>query len=75
MDVYWFQERENGQIQLPTNWRLLYLDGSEWKPVETSDAFGTAPDRYNHVAIKPVTTRRLRLEVQFRPDKSGKGRT
>jgi DUF1680 family protein len=70
VDVYWFQEEGNRQIKLPASWRLLYKDGSDWKPVETSDAFGTAPDRYNHVAIRPVTTTGLRLELRLQPDKS-----
>jgi hypothetical protein len=70
VDVYWFRETGNGQIQFPASWRLLYKDGSAWKPVETTDAFGTAPDRFNHLSIKPVTTGGLRLEVQLKPDKS-----
>ena len=70
VDVYWFREPGNRPIQLPVNWRLLYKEGSTWKPVETSDPFGTAPDRYNHVAIRPVTTNALRLEVKLQPDRS-----
>jgi hypothetical protein len=70
VDVYWFREAGNRSIQLPANWRLLCKDGSSWKPVATSDSFGTAPDRYNHVAIRPVTTNGLRLEVTLQPDKS-----
>jgi hypothetical protein len=70
VDVYWFREPGNRPIQLPVNWRLLYKEGSSWKPVETSDPFGTAPDRYNHVAIRPVTTNALRLEVKLQPDRS-----
>ncbi len=70
VDVYWFEEAGNGTIQLPAGWRLFYKEGSEWKPAQTVDAYGTAPDRYNHVAIEPVTTGGLRLEVQLRPDKS-----
>jgi hypothetical protein len=70
VDVYWFQEGGNRTIKLPASWRLLYRAGSEWKPVETSDSYATAPDRYNHIAIRPVTTNALRLEVQLQPDKS-----
>jgi hypothetical protein len=70
VDVYWFQEAGNRQIKVPSNWHLLYRDGSTWKPVETSDAYGTASDRYNHVAIRPVTTNALRLELQLQPEKS-----
>jgi hypothetical protein len=70
VDVYWFQEAGNRQIKLPSNWRLLYKDGSAWKPAEASGSYGTAPDRWNHVAIRQVTTTGLRLELQLQPDKS-----
>ena len=70
VDVYWFREAGNRTIQLPAGWRLLYKAGSEWKPVETSDQYGTAADRYNRVTVRPVTTNGLRLEVKLQPDKS-----
>jgi hypothetical protein len=70
VDVYWFQEAGGRQIKLPVSWRLLYKIGSQWKPVETSDSYGTAADRYNHVAIRPVSTTSLRLELQLQPGKS-----
>jgi hypothetical protein len=70
VDVYWFRERGDGQIQFPASWKLLYRDGSAWKPVGTSEAFGINADRYNHVAIQPVTTTGLRIEVQMKPNKS-----
>jgi hypothetical protein len=70
VDVYWFQEPGRGQIKLPASWQLFYKDGQEWKAVETSDPFGTAPDRYNHVDFKPVSTTALRLQVQLQPDQS-----
>ena len=70
VDVYWFAQGGNRPIQLPDSWRLLYKDGAAWKPVETSDAYGTAADRYNHVNIRPVTASALRLEVQLKPDRS-----
>jgi uncharacterized protein len=70
VEVYWFRETGDATIQLPASWRLLYREGADWRPVETSDPYATFPDRYNHVTIKPVTTRSLRLEVQLQPDKS-----
>jgi hypothetical protein len=70
VDVYWFDEPGRGPIKLPASWHLLYKDGEQWKPVETSDSYGVAPDRYNHVRFQPVTTSGLRLEVQLQPDKS-----
>jgi len=70
VDVYWFEQAGNRPIKVPANWRLLYKDGSGWKPAETPDTYGTAADRYNHVAIRPVTTTGLRLELRLQPDRS-----
>jgi DUF1680 family protein len=70
VDVYWFQEPGNRPIKVPASWRLLYRDGSAWKPVETPGSYGTALDRYNHVTFRAVTTSGLRLELQLQPDKS-----
>jgi len=70
VDVYWFQEPGDRAVKLPASWRLLYKDGAGWKPVEASDSYGTAADRYNHVAFKPVRTGGLRLEVRLQPNKS-----
>jgi hypothetical protein len=70
VDVYWFQQAGDRTIKVPASWRLLYQDGATWKPVETTDPFGTAVDRYNRVTIRPVRTSGLRLELQLQPDKS-----
>ena len=48
-------------------WRLLYKDGDEWRPVETSDAFGVAKDGWNKHDFTPVNTTALRLEVVMQP--------
>jgi uncharacterized protein len=65
--VYWFDEGSRGEIHVPASWRALYRDGTEWKPVETSDPFGVEKDRYNKIAFRPVTTTGLRLEVTQQP--------
>jgi DUF1680 family protein len=69
-DVYWFAEKD-GDVALPAGWRLLYLSGTEWKPVVAEGSFGLAPDQYNHVSFQPVTTKAVRLEMAFQHDKSG----
>jgi hypothetical protein len=63
VDVYWFQDAPHGQTRVPASWRVLYKDGNEWKPVDTRDEYGTAPDGYNSVTFTPVTTSGLRLEI------------
>jgi hypothetical protein len=63
VEVYWFDDTGHGQVRVPASWRVLFRDGSEWKPVETRDGYGVALDRYNRVRFTPVTTTGLRLEV------------
>ena len=65
--VYWFDDTGTGECRLPASWRVLYKDGEQWKPVETSDPYPVAKDQYNEVHFKPVTTTGLRLEVKLQP--------
>jgi DUF1680 family protein len=67
-DVYWFAD--HGGIALPASWRVLYLSGTEWKPVEAEGSFGLAADQYNHVTFKPVLTKAMRIEITLQLDKS-----
>ncbi len=67
-EVYWFDDTGTGQCRVPKAWRVLYKDGEEWKPVETSGSYGVDKDRYNKVMFKPVKTSALRLEVTLQPE-------
>ena len=67
-EVYWFDDTGTGQCRVPKAWRVLYKDGEEWKPVETSGSYGVDKDRYNKVMFKPVKTNALRLEVTLQPE-------
>lgn len=67
-EVYWYDDTGTGQVRPPKAWRILYKDGDEWKPVETSDTYGVEKDRYNRVTFKPVTTTALRLEVTLQAE-------
>ena len=71
--VYWFDDTGVGQCRVPAEWRLLWRDGDEWKPVKlTGDsAYGTALDQFNKVTFEPVTTRELKMEVKLKKDFSG----
>ncbi|MHB1424184.1 MAG: glycoside hydrolase family 127 protein [Gemmataceae bacterium] len=71
--VYWFDDSGMGACRVPAEWRLLWLDGDEWKPVKLlrDVYYGTALDRFNQVSFEPVTTRELRLEVKLKPSYSG----
>ena len=70
-EVYWFDDTGRGQCRVPKSWRLLWRDGSAWKPVEATSPYGVERDKLNLVAFKPVTTKALRIEVQLQPNVSG----
>jgi hypothetical protein len=71
--VYWFDDTGRGACRAPAEWRLLWLDGKEWRPVRLAKdaAYGTERDRFNKVAFEAVTAREVRLEVKLRPGYSG----
>jgi DUF1680 family protein len=67
-EVYWFDDTGRGQVRVPASWRVLYKDRETWRPIETSDAYAVARDRYNVVRFTPVVTKALRLEVTMQPE-------
>jgi DUF1680 family protein len=66
--LYWFDDTGRGEVRVPAAWRLLYRDGSEWKPVQALEPYGVEKDEYNRVAFAPVRTSGLRMEVAMQPD-------
>jgi hypothetical protein len=69
-ELYWFDDTGQGSVRVPASWRILYKDGNDWKPVETSDPFGVEKNEFNRVAFKPVTTSGMRVEVSAQPNVS-----
>jgi len=65
--VYWFDDTGTGECRTPESWRVLFKDGDQWKPVETTGTYGVERDKYNKMEFKPVLTTGLRLEVKMRP--------
>jgi hypothetical protein len=63
--VYWFDDRPGGGCATPAEWRVLYLDGDQWKPVAAKGAYEVAKDRYCRIEFEPVTTSGLRLEAKL----------
>lgn len=63
VEVYWKEDKQ--YCLLPKAWHLLYRDGNAWQPVQSTDPYGVARDRFNKVAFSPVTTSGLRIEVQL----------
>jgi len=69
--IYWWDDSTTGGgCKVPVSWKAFYKDGDNWTPVETTDDFEVAADRYNKVKFKPVTTTALRLEIVIRSDAS-----
>jgi len=65
-EVFWYDDSaKGGGCAVPASWRILYLDGNEWKPVENAGPYGVAKGAYNQVAFQPVTTSAVRLEVKL----------
>jgi DUF1680 family protein len=72
VEVYWWDERRiNAHCRVPQSWRLLFKDGTEWKPVSGASDFGAKIDQFNRVTFSAVSTPALRLEVQLQPEWSG----
>ena len=68
VQVYWFDDTGHGNSRVPASWRILYRNGSEWKPVTAQDKYGVEKDTYNRVTFSPVSTNGLRLEVTMQPE-------
>jgi Beta-L-arabinofuranosidase, GH127 catalytic domain/Beta-L-arabinofuranosidase, GH127 middle domain/Concanavalin A-like lectin/glucanases superfamily len=73
--VYWFSDQgrknapypDSGNYRQPASWSLQYNQGDGWKTITPMDStYGTALNRYNRVAFKPLTVMSLRLAVNFR---------
>jgi hypothetical protein len=71
--VYWFDDTGIGGCRVPAEWRLLWKDGSEWKPVRLTGGarYGTGLNQFNRVTFEPVLTRELRMEVRQQNGFSG----
>ncbi len=73
VDVYWLDfDHYDGNYRVPESWKLYYKDSANrWKEVETTCAYGTEKDCYNHLTFKPVKTTALKLAAQLREGESG----
>ena len=71
--VYWFDDTGIGQCRVPAAWRLLWRDGTTWRPVKLTgqSRYSTALDAFNQITFEPVKTRELKLEVKLQQDFSG----
>jgi len=65
--IYWFDDTGQGEVRVPASWRLLYKEGTDWKPIVALEPYGVDKDRYNRVRFQPVATSGLRLEITMQP--------
>ncbi|MDH7504053.1 MAG: glycoside hydrolase family 127 protein, partial [Verrucomicrobiota bacterium] len=67
-EVYWFDDTGAGECRLPDSWEILYLDGTDWKPVKATTDYPVKLDEWCRVSFSNVTTTALRLQVKLKPD-------
>jgi hypothetical protein len=70
--VSWFDDlASGGDCALPASWRVLARsDSGAWEPVKNLSDYAARKSDLVKVAIEPVTTKALRLEVQLQHDHS-----
>ncbi|OPZ94470.1 MAG: hypothetical protein BWY72_02333 [Bacteroidetes bacterium ADurb.Bin416] len=61
IQLYWFNY--DGLAKLPQAQRLSYWDGAAFVPVNNPVGFGLRNDTYNTTTFDPITTTRMRLEL------------
>ena len=71
VSVYWFDDTGAGQCRVPGAWKILYLEGGQWKEVANAKLEPVAKDKFNQAIFDAVDTTAVRLEVQLQPDVSG----
>ena len=61
-EVYFADDRRF--CRLPTSWRVVYRDGTTWKPVAARTPYRVDANAFNHVEFAPVTTAAVRIEIE-----------
>ena len=71
--IWWFDDGPWGGCRVPKSWKLYYEDANgNFQPVQAKSAYGTKKDVANRVTFTPVTTKKLKLEVQL-PERHAAG--
>ena len=61
--VYWFDDRPDGDCRLPASWSIMYKSGDQWIPVKNTTEYEIAGDKLCSVSFVPVKTNSVRLQV------------
>lgn len=71
--IYWFDDGPFGGCRIPAEWRLEYLSGGIWRPVETDgNGYTITKDSWDKLNFRPVRTTALRLNVKL-PERYSSG--
>ncbi len=66
VDVYWWDEERTGAgCRVPESWRVEWLNGEEWTPVQSTSGYGCAVDRFNRCVFEEIETSAIRLVVKM----------
>ena len=69
--VYWFDDEPTGGCRIPKSWKISYLKGDDWVPVETQSEYSVVKNQYHEIKFTPVETTALRINVELQKDFSG----
>ena len=62
----WFDDTGSGECRLPKSWSLIYQTSSgDWKPASGSPNYAIRKADPVKVAIQPITTKALRIELDL----------
>ncbi len=63
--VYWYDDSPFGGCRIPAKWELLYKQGDEWVPVQSTSGYELSKDKYNTVRFAPVKTTAVRMKIKL----------
>ena len=60
-DIYWF--KDGAGIDVPSSYKIKYLDGNSWVEVPNGSGYGKSIDKYNSTSFSPITTNSIMIEM------------
>ncbi|MBB2144881.1 glycoside hydrolase family 127 protein [Pedobacter sp. LMG 31464] len=69
-NVYWYDDGPWGGCRIPLSYKIFYLKGEKWIPVEVINDTRIAKDKFNIVDFKPVSAKGIKLEIQLPVEQS-----
>jgi hypothetical protein len=69
--VYWFDDGPGGGCRIPDEWKILYSNGGQWKPVSATGLYMITKDEWNTINFKPVKAQTVRIMVKLKKEFSG----